>query len=104
MIGYLFLLLLVIIIGLYSHQCIKTKIRREKIRKFMPPGIADNDIVIVRYKGKDLPMKYIEKIELWDNMDREQRRTLSVKITKAIEKGKLKPEQTRPSNAKIFIE
>lgn len=104
MIGFLWIGLLVIIIAIHVIFLVKKIKRNRKLRPFLGDGIKDTDIVIVRYKGRDLPMTYLEKIELWDNMDREQKRTMSTKIGKAIDKGKLKSEQTRPDAVKIFIE
>jgi len=104
MIGYLWLGLVLIIIGVHLKFLVKKIQRNRKLRPLLGDGIKDDDVVIVRYKGRDLPMTYMEKIELWDNMDREQKRTMSTKIGKAIDKGKLKSEQTRPDAVKIFIE
>lgn len=103
MIAYL---IFVILIVYYHIFFLINRRKRFKIRQSrLGSGIADNEMVAVRYKGQLLPMRFIEKIEVWDNLTREEKREASIKIRKSIDKGRLSKSSVTPtSDIKIFEE
>lgn len=60
------------------------------VRSTLGDSPADTDFVIVNYKGERLPMTMWEKLNVWDFMDRGQKREASMAIKKGIKKGKLR--------------
>lgn len=83
------LVVLLFVVGL-----IRFRVRVLAGRRQMVDGIADHELVGVRYDHHGetiiIPMRYIEYLEMWQNMDRSEKRAMANKLRKSVEKGKLK--------------
>jgi len=67
---------------------IRTIFRRDYIqRQVMEDGIADDEFVVVDYRGEVIPMRYIEYLEYWSAMSRTEKRQMAMRLKKKVEKG-----------------
>ncbi|HQW95446.1 MAG TPA: hypothetical protein PLU58_06570 [Saprospiraceae bacterium] len=78
---------------LLIRQTIQVITFDRKITKMLPDDEpSDDEWVVVMYKDKEIPMKYLEKLEIWDNMSGKEKSTMVKKLDLAIKRGKAVPE------------
>ncbi len=89
----LFIVIVLIIAFIILRATVLTIKGDRLLRKVLPDDVpADDEWVIVLYKGKEIPMTYLQKIEMWDNMPGSEKGRMVKKLDKAIERGKARPE------------
>lgn len=88
--GLLFIVA-VLMIGFYL---IRTSARMRKRRLSMDDDTpAMDEMVIVEFRGKEVPMTYLQKLEVWDYMSDKQKKNMVKAMDKAIERGKATPKK-----------
>lgn len=87
--GLIFLSIVISIISFLVYAITSLRAQTRSANEELGESPADTDFVIVNYKGERLPMTMMEKLTMWDYMDRGQKREASMAIKKGIKKGKL---------------
>lgn len=100
----IFLIIVALIYILIILFLIRNRRKIISTRFSLGDGIADDTMVCVIYKGKPIPMTYMEKITIWDNMSREEKRTQSLKTYKAIDKGMVSRDSVVPTSDILTFE
>jgi len=94
MITALFILFVLFIIWTLGKYAFKVKLFERTIRKHMDDSTpSEDEWVICMHRGKEVPMTYLQKVELWDNMTGKQKTDMVKKLDKTVEKGRVTPQK-----------
>lgn len=101
--GYCFIAFVLFVVYEYVTYYFKRRQRIQAIKNELEDGCMPDEMVIVKWHGFELPMRYIEKVERWDYYSDKQKHRLAKMVKRDVTSNKINPDRLgRGHNLKVI--